>query len=163
MFRRMLPIPGWIAGAAISLGVILIGNLVQSLIEGHRERRQKRREWYEETASLARQITKVYERRLEVAKQRRDESDNLPKEMTRGVKREIREEMFNKVDELSAHERTDFEINDGVSDLIDQVDQEVIRLKREGLEDRIDDVLDVCNELEAEANEVAKRYEFRLL
>lgn len=154
----MVIIPTWVAGAALSLVVILLGNFIQSSVEEWRERRRKRKQWYEETAILARQIKQVYDRRKAVHDRRRAESDDLRDEMSSGVKNEILEEMQEKMDELDAHTRTDFTIDDAVMDAIDTLDQTLILAKREGVLNHIDDLLDQCEELADLSEEKATEY-----
>jgi seryl-tRNA synthetase len=159
----MISIPGWLAAAGISLAVILLGNFIQSMVEGYRERRRDRKQWYEATAALVNQIREVYERRREVARQRRSDSEDLPEVMSSGVKREIREEMLSIMADLNEHARTEIEVDDEVSNGIDRLDREVIRLKREGVDRRIDDVIDVCHDLEAESRRAANQEDSWLL
>lgn len=159
----MVSVPSWVAGAVLSLVVILVGNFIQSAVEGWRERRRNRKEWYEETARLARQMIQVYERRRAVHIQRRGDVDDVLDNMTSGVKCEIRDELRAKMDGLDTHTRADFDVDSEVVVAINELDRTVILAKREGVADHLDDILDQCEDLAELAEEQAKSYDSRLL
>lgn len=159
----MISVPSWVAGAVLSLVVILLGNFIQSAVEGWRERRRNRKEWYDETASLARQMKQVYEQRRGVHVQRYEETDDVLKSMTSGVKNEIRDELREKMDKLDAHTRAAFDVDTAVVEAIDELDRMLILAKREGVDGHIDDILDQCDELARMAEERAEEYNSWLL
>lgn len=159
----MVSVPSWVAGAVLSLVVILLGNFLQSAVEGWRNRRRSRKEWYEGTASLARQMVQMYEQRRAVHVQRRGETDDVLEGMTSGVKNEIQDELRAKMDELDAHTRTDFDVEGAVVDAIDELDRMLILAKREGLDGYLNDILDHCEDLAELAEEKAESYDSRLL
>lgn len=159
----MISVPSWVAGAVLSLVVILLGNFIQSAVEGWRERRRNRKEWYDETASLARQMKQVYEQRRGVHVQRHEETDDVLKSMTSGVKNEIRDELREKMDKLDAHTWAAFDVDTAVVEAIDELDRMLILAKREGVDGHIDDILDQCDELARMAEERAEEYNSWLL
>lgn len=159
----MISVPSWVAGAILSLVVILLGNFIQSAVEGWRERRRNRKEWYDETAGLARQMKQVYEQRRGVHVQRHEETDDVLKSMTSGVKNEIRDELREKMDKLDAHTRVAFDVDTAVVEAIDELDRMLILAKREGVDGHIDEILDQCDELARMAEERAEEYNSWLL
>lgn len=154
--------PSWLIGAAGSLAVVLLANLIQSSVSGWREARRRKRDWYERTARLSQDVVSAYEVRRHVHEQRDEESQG--EGFTSGPKGVARDNTIAKITELNEH------INEGVVDdpefetLKDELEEASIWLYwNDDLESEMESVIELCGRVENHADTKRDEYDSILI